>query len=363
MKNMKNDKTTENHLDRRSFLKRSSLFGMALLPAAGLLSTAKSARAALSDDTSLSEGDVAVLQFLRAAEFVEEDLWGQYAELAVNNKEFRAALKNIDPALPDYIVGDHEDELSHANLITAFLQNAGVTPVDLSSFYTLPASPAKGVDQSKKHLTNLTNLTIDTSWYLRYRSSGNPDFGDTFAQIVTITDRPTVPTSDKTNGKDLDLIAQTAAFHFGAIEQGGSSLYLSLLPKVTNLDVVSILGAIGPTEFYHFALFQTSLEGIRPLDDKKSGLDFPNLRKDTDEKTSDNTRNVEQILTPFPCKFIDASLPLCSVIRPSSTANAGAVAAASGLAASGLFAGQPAGFVDAVVALAMAADAAARGSV
>jgi len=98
------------------------------------------------------------------------------------------------------------------------------------------------------------------------------------------------------------------------------------------------------------------------LDNKKSGLDFPNLRKDTEEKTSDNTRNTEQILTPLPCKFIDASLPACSVLRPSSTANPGAVAAASGLAASGLFAGQPTALVDAVVALAMAADAAARGS-
>jgi hypothetical protein len=283
---------------------------------------------------------------------------GQYAELAVNNPDFRAALKNIDPAMPDYIVGDHADELSHANLITAFLQNAGVTPVDISSFYTLPSVQVKGAQQIGR-LTNLTDLTFDTSWCLRYRSSGNPDFGDTFPQIVDITNRPTVPTADKIRGKDLDLIAQTAAFHFVAIEQGGSSLYLSLLPKVTNLDVVSILGAIGPTEFYHFALFQTALEGIKPIDDKKSGLQFPNLKKDTKEKSSD----AEQILTPNPCTFLDASLPVCSVIRPSSTANAGALAAAGGLAASGLFAGQPSGFVDAVVALAMAADAAARGSV
>jgi hypothetical protein len=349
-----NHMKNENHLDRRSFLKRSSLFGAALLPGVALLSTAKPARAALSDDTSLSDGDVAVLQFLRAAEFVEEDLWGQYAELATNNSDFRSALEKIDPALPDYVVGDHQDELSHANFITSFLQDAGVTPVDLSSFYTLPASTAKGVDQSKKHLTNLTDLTIDTSWYARYRSSGNPDFGDTFPQIVTITDKPTVPSGDK-HSEDVDVIAQTAAFHFGAIEQGGSSLYLSLLPKVTNLDVVRILGSIGPTEFYHFALFQTSLEGIKGM--KKDGLVFPDLQKSIKSKTSDPS----QILTPYPCKFIDTSLPLCSVIRPASTANAGAVAAATGLVNSGLFSGQPQGFFDAVVALAMAADAAARG--
>jgi hypothetical protein len=348
----------EKNLDRRSFFKRSSLFGLALLPAAGLLSTAKSAGAALINDTSLSDGDVAVLQFLRAAEFVEEDLWGQYAELAVNNADFRSALKNIDSSLPEYVIGDHEDELSHALFITAFLQNAGVTPVDLSSFYTLPASPAKGVDQSKKHLTSLTSLSIDTSWYLRYRMTGNPDFGDTFDQVVDIANRPTIPTATKTGGRDLDLIAQTAAFHFGAIEQGGSSLYVSLLPKVTNADVVSILGSIGPTEFYHFALFQTALEGIKPLSDKKSGLEFPALKKEIKKKAS----NINKILTPNPCKFIDESLPVCSVVRPITTPKAGALAAAGGLAASGLFAGQPQGFVDAVVALAMAADAAERGA-
>ena len=356
---MKNDKLKENPLDRRSFLKRSSLFGMALLPAAGLLSTAKSARAALVDDTTLSEGDIAVLQFLRAAEFVEEDLWGQYAELALNNKQFGNALNSIDPAMTDYIVGDHQDELSHANLITGFLQNAGVTPVDLSSFYTLPAVPVKGVDQSKKHLTSLTSLTIDTSWYLRYRSSGNPDFGDTFPQIVDITNQPAVPTSDHVSGGQLRAIAQTAAFHFGFIEQGGSSLYLSLLPKVTDLDVVSILGAIGPTEFYHFALFQTALEGIKGLDYKKAMLEFPNIKKETRQKAPDPA----QILTPYPCTFLDPSLPVCSVIRPSSTANAGAVAVATALVEQGLFAGQSNDFLNAVVALAMGADAAVRGDV
>jgi hypothetical protein len=353
---MKNDKIiTANPLDRRSFLKRSSFFGMALLPTAALLSTTRSAHAALGNDTTLSNGDVAILQFLRAAELVEADLWGQYAELAVNNPTFRAALEIIDPALPFYIVGDHNDEQSHADLITAFLVNAGVTPVDLSSFITLPAVPVKGVDQTKKHLTNLTNLTIDTSWYLRYRSSGNPDFGDTFPQIVNITNRPAIPTSNNLPINAIYAIAGTAAFHFGAIEQGGSSLYLSLLPKVTNLDAVSILGAIGPTEFYHFALFQTSLEGIRSY--SYGGLVFPDLVN----KVFGKAANINQILTPNPCKFLDASLPACSVIRPSSTANAGAVAAATGLVNSGLFTGQPPAFFTAVTMLAQAADAAVRG--
>jgi hypothetical protein len=348
-------KIVESNVDRRSFLKRSSLLGMALLPTAAFLSTAKSARAVLSNDTTLSNGDVAILQFLRAAELVEADLWGQYAELAVNNSTFRAALQIIDPALPYYIVGDHNDEQSHADLITAFLINAGVTPVDLSSFVTLPAVPVKGVDQTKKHITNLTNLTIDTSWYLRYRSAGNPDFGDTFPQIMNITNRPAILTSNNLPLGQIYAIAGTAAFHFGAIEQGGSSLYLSLLPKVTNLDAVSILGAIGPTEFYHFALFQTSLENIRSY--SYGGLVFPDLVNQVFGKTA----NVNQIITPNPCKFLDTSLPACSVIRPSSTAKAGAVATATGLVNSGLFTGQPPAFLTAVTMLAEAADAAVRG--
>lgn len=346
-------------LSRRSFLGRASaLAAVSALPVFG------GVRNALGQDTvpglnagGLSAGDIAVLQFLRVAELAETDLWGQYSELATNNPNFRAALKNIRHTLPDYIDGDFDDEQSHANLITAFLQNAGVTPVDISSFYTLPPVPVKGVDQSVKHLTNLTDLTVDTSWYFRYRSATNPDFGGTYPQVVTITNRTAVPTS---NGfDDLDIIAQTAAFHFAAIEQGGSSLYLSLLPKVTNLDVVSILGAIGPTEFYHFAIFQTALEGIVGL--KAPGITFPDLKRDTLENTPGNIRNTEQILTPNPCTFLDPSLPVCSVIRPSSTALAGATAAATGLAESGLFKGQPNDFFAAVLGLAADADAAVRG--
>jgi hypothetical protein len=212
------------------------------------------------------------------------------------------------------------------------------------------------VDQSTKHLTSLTNLTIDTSWYLRYRNTGNPDFGASFPQIATITNRSAIPTSNNMGSEGMHHVAQTAAFHFGFIEQGGSSLYLSLLPKVTNLDAVSILGAIGPTEFYHFALFQTALEGIRGA--QGAGLQIPDLKNNT-VNVKGNT--IEKVLTPNPCTFLDPSLPLCSVIRPSSTANAGAVAVATALVNQGLFTGQPQGFVDAVSMLAEAADAASRG--
>jgi hypothetical protein len=346
-------KPNESSVNRRSFLQRSSLFGAAaaFLPMAGLLSTPRKAQAAPAAQSGLSDSDLAVLSFLAAAELVETDLWQQYTELATNNVKFRKALESIDEALPDYIMGDRDDENSHANLINGYLVAMGYNAVNLDGFRTLPSVQAKGAQQIGR-LTNLTSLTVDTSWYFRYRNSGNPDFGDTFPQIVNIAKRPTIPTSDKMSNGDYKAIAQTAAFHFATIEQGGSSLYLSLLPKVTNLDVVSILGAIGPTEFYHFAIFQTSLENIKPL--KRDGLVFPELKKGG---------QYSQKVTPAPCTFLDASLPVCSVIRPSSTANAGAVAAATGLVNSGLFAGQSNDFFNAVVGLATAADAAQRGSV
>lgn len=345
-------KTTATGVNRRSFLQRAGLLGVAAAPLAGLLAGTGTARAV--NPAVIPASDVAILKFLAAAELLECDLWEQYCELATGNRQFRNALRRIDVSLPDYICGDFEDECSHANFINAYLVSIGEQAVNLDAFRTLPSSGATGAEQ-KGRLTNLTRLTVDTSYYNRYRGAGNPDFGDTFPQVVTITNRPTIPTSNRVSERQMNLIAQSAAFHFGAIEQGGSSLYNSLSTKVTNLEVLAILASIGPTEFYHFAVFQTSLEGIYQLR-SGDGLDFPNLRRNP----------ARGAVMPKPCKFLNASLPLCSVMRPRSTANAGAVAAATGLLTSGLFGvpGQPGGqsqaFIDAAVGLATAADAATR---
>jgi hypothetical protein len=298
---------------------------------------------------TLNTSDIAVLKFLAAAELIEADLWGQYSELATNNREFRSALQKIDESLPDYVTGDFDDETSHAAFINAYLVAAGQEPINLDSFRTLPGVPVEGAKNIGR-LTNLTNLTVDTSYYQRYRSPGNPDFGDTFEQLVSITNQPTVPGSNSIHGLDMLSIAQTAAFHFAAIEQGGSSLYNSLITKVTNLDVVAILASIGPTEVFHFAIFQTALEGISKLA-VGNGPVFPDI-KDSPDKGA---------VTPHPSTFLGPSFPLCSVIRPRNTNTAGAVAAATGLVKSGLFEGQSTAFFDAVVALATAADAAVRG--
>ena len=334
---------------RRSFFKTSAVGAAALaVPGFALFNGAKPAFAGTAP--TLTPGEVAVLKFLAAAELVETDLWGQYSELANNNLEFRRALQKIKDTMPDYVTGDFNDENSHANFINAFLVAAGQDPVDLDSFRTIPSPDVEGLNNIGR-LTNLTKLTVDTSYYKRFRSTGNPDFGNTFGQIVNITNQPAIPTSNSIGGHEMLSIAQTAAFHFAAIEQGGSSLYNSLITKVSNPDVVAILASIGPTEVFHFAIFQTALEGIRSLEHTK-GPDFPDIV---------NNPNKGQV-TPHPCTFLAPSFPLCSVIRPRNTNMAGAVAAATGLVKSGLFEGQSTAFFDAVVALATAADAAVPGS-
>lgn len=328
-------------VNRRSFLTAAGV------AAAGAALAGASTALGQAGGPGIPAGDVAILKFLAAAELVEDDLWQQYTELAENNPGYRAALERIRAAQVAYIAQDRDDERSHAALINAFLVSIGETPVNLDGFRKLPSSRAPGAAQAGR-LTNLTRLNIDTSYYTRYRGTGNPDFGDTFPQVVTLTNRPTIPLSRNHSQAELQAMAHSASFHFAAIEQGGSSLYLNLLQRVQSPQAKLILASIGPTEVYHFAVFQTALEGIFGIT-TPDGVVFPDLRGD---------RVTAFKVMPAPCRFLNPAFPLCSVIRPASTANAGAVAAATGLVQSGLFIGQPPAFLNAVVALAQAADAA-----
>ena len=332
---------------RRGLLRRLGRFGTGVA-AASLLAgpegpMTSQARAQASGGPT--PGEVAVLQFLSAAEQVETDLWQQYTELAEENPRFMEALAEIDPSLIQYINDDRDDELSHANLINAYLVSVGARPVNLNPFKTLSSSPAQGAEQVGR-ITNLMSLTVDTSWFNRYRGAGNPDFGDQFPQLVEIVNRPAIPTSNRMTGLEYRAAAHSAAFHFCAIEQGGGSLYNNLLSRVHTPDVVAILASIGPVEVYHFATFHKSLEGLPGLN-AGGGLVFPNLRENPD---------LARLVMPEPCTFLSPNFPPCSVIRPRNTQNAGAVAAATGLVNSGLFQGQSKAFFDAVVALATAAD-------
>ena len=171
---------------RRGFLAGGAALGAAV--GAGLLVRPAQAQTAQTTGRPGAR-DVAVLKFLAAAELVESDLWLQYEELARNNRGFRAALFDIDEGLPDYAIDTQEDEESHASFINAYLASIGEQPVNLDLFRTLVPPPVNGLRRVGR-LTNLTALTVDTSYYTRYRSTDNPDVGGTFPQIATIQNKP-----------------------------------------------------------------------------------------------------------------------------------------------------------------------------
>src|SRR5580765_8939086 len=210
---------------RRFFMKSMALGGASLLPP----------RFASADEGdqgedrprlgSITNGDAAILRFLAAAEILETDLWQQYTEFANLDGPFADALESIDDDMPTYVTQNTADEFSHQDFLNAFLVKMHKQPVNLEPFRTLPSSPVAPVQTGR--LTNLTHLNVDTSWFLRYRSSGNPDFGDSFGQAVNIIDRPAIPVQNQGlyTANQIQAIANTAAFHFAMIEQGGSSLY------------------------------------------------------------------------------------------------------------------------------------------
>jgi hypothetical protein len=354
-------------LGRRAFMKRLGLAGAAL-PIGGLLMGQTGARAA-GGNSQLTSGDVAILRFLAAAEILETDLWQQYTELALGNEAFQMALEVLDGDMPTYVNQNTRDEFTHQNFINHYLVSKGRKGISLEQFRTLPGSQATGANKSAKRLTNLMNLTVDTSWFLRYRLSGNPDFGDTFPQIVNLQNLPAIPAADlplptdPTFGFQIQLIANTAGFHFATIEQGGSSLYQSFLPKASSLEVLKIVGAIGGTEIMHFQTWQDKAGNAPELMDNHGNEVFPQLPIAPDATPDgidhSDPQDTNQIM-PAPCTFISPQLPLCSVIRPDSTAQGGAQAAVAGLTASGLFNGQNQAFFNLLAELAAEADAARR---
>ena len=217
--------------------------------------------------------------------------------------------------------------------------------MDLDAFRNLPSSGATGAQQIGR-LTNLMNLNVDTSWYLRYRGVGNPDNGNTFGQVVTIKNRPAIPLHDNYTANQIQAIANTAAFHFGTIEQGGTSLYPALSLKVTSLDVLRIVTSIGPSEAWHLAIWDNTAAEIPPVN-SGDGLVF-------------NAPPAPSMAFPTPCTFLSADLGRCAVVRPTSDALAGPMAVVNFLTQDGLFDGQIPAFFTTLNQLAAAAEAAHR---
>jgi hypothetical protein len=349
---------------RRSFVKT------------GLAAGTAAAGAGLLAQGAITTGDAAILRFLAAAEILETDLWIQYNELGgVQDSEvpgitggsdkYIKALEVLDSDMPQYIHDNTEDEISHFSFINAYLTSKGAAPVNLDQFRTLPSSKATGARQIGR-LTNLMQLTVDTSWWTRYRSrANNPDLDPAFmfpqaVPSLNVGQHPAIPRSDdELTPKDhIQAIANTAGFHFAFIEQGGTSLYPSLAQRVTSVEVLRVLLSIGPTETAHFQTWHDKAGNAPPLTDPKDrSLVFPDLNKPPFGGEDFQTN----LIMPEPCPFLSRTFPVCSIIRPTATIGA-AMGAVRALTADGLFIGQSAAFFQLLQDLATAADAATRGA-
>jgi hypothetical protein len=357
-----------NQLARRSFLRNLGMGAALLVPGAALLGGSSKALAA-NGRQRLNRGDVAILQLLAAAELIEADLWQQYKELGgVDSPEsgYRAGLEILDEDQPQYISDNTDDELSHAAFLNAYLRSKGEREVNLRQFANLPPSQVSFVPQTGR-LTNLKQLTVDTSWWTRYRSTTNPDFGATFPNAVPSLDiglHTAIPRNDDELGDPnnpsdhVKAIAFTAGFHFGYIEQGGTSLYATLAQKVTSLEVLRILLSIGGSEIMHFQTWQDKAGNATPLTDvdpiNNSTVTFIDLTTGQPETLQAN------LIMPEPCEFIRRSLPACSIIRPTGPGQLDATGVINSFIADGLFRGQPPQFLQLITSLASAADAAER---
>ena len=367
--------------DRRMFLKR----GMTAAGVAGLAPglfvrgvAAASHEGREEKSGRLTKGDAAMLRFAAAAEILETDFWVQYNELGgvpntsevpggSGNTLYTQALQVLDGDMPQYIHDNTDDEFTHQNFLNAYLVSKGAEPVSLEQFRTanVPSSMATG-SSGKLRLTNLTQLTVDTSWWTRYRiGDRNPDLdpGFTFPQAVpdlnqgqhTAIPRTDADTSDP---NFLQAIANTAGFHFATIEQGGTSLYPAMAQRATHPEVLRILISIGPTETMHFQTWQDKAGNAPMLTavDPVTGVSvsFPNLTLDT---TPEDLK--ANLIMPEPCPFISRDLPPCSVIRPTETKGI-AMGVVKFLTDMGLFIGQSKGFFDFLHDLAEDADEARR---
>src|ERR1700677_3049063 len=333
---------TQSAANRRSFMKRG--LGFAAI-GAGVLAAG---RPMFGQSSRLSNGDVAILRFLAAAETIEADLWTQYAELGgigdllpieVDPNEklnpYQVALSNLDGDGPQYISSNTLDEVSHATFLNAYLVSRGAEPVNFSQYTTLPGSTATG-SSGKLRLTNLMQLNVDTSWFVRYRSTTNPDLGASFPQAITLNGVTAIPRNDADfNGaanpnfpgnNHIQAIANVAAFHFGSIEQGGASLYAAMSQKVSDPEVLQVTLGIGGDEIAHF-LEWVDFAGngvqqpIAPFTDAISGLSFPDFFNNPPLKPANLVQ--PSLIFPVPCEFISANLPHCAVILPSDDRFAG----------------------------------------
>ena len=381
--NQENSNPTGN-VQRRSFLKGLGVAGAALTAAPLLRVSA----AAEQGSGSISKGDAAILRFVAAAEIIESDIWLQYNELAGiqdgevsqlaaklipgypsqatgGNTDYSNDVKQLDGDMDQYISDNTEDELSHEVFLNAYLASKGAATISLEAFRTLPSSQATGSNKTFGRITNLTQLTVHTDWWTRYRSrNGNPDFGDKFRNAIptlAVGQHTAIPRTDAdvSDANFLQAVAFTAGFHFPWIEQGGSSLYPMLAQRASNVEVLRILLSIGGTEICHFQTWQDKAGNVIPTTavDPVTGVSvsFPDLNSPPFGGENFQTN----LIMPEPTVFLSRQLPPVSIIRPTETKGA-AMGAVNALTGDGLFIGQSNQFMQLLQDLASDADKAQR---
>src|SRR6266849_6033275 len=374
-----NTQQSKHATSRRSFLRKGLIVGGAGVIGAGVgvggteLFTNVVTASAAAGSGSLTKGDVAILTFAAAIEILETDLWQQYNELGgIQDSEvpggsgsaaYTKALLVLDGDMSQYIHDNTEDEISHFTFLNAYLDSKGADPVNLDKFRNLPSIKATGA-QHIGRLTNLMQLTVDTSWWTRLRSrTKNPDFGDTFPQAIPSLSTgkfPAIPRhdGDLSPNDHIQAMANTAGFHFGFIEQGGSSVYPTLAQGATNLEVLRILLSIGPVETAHFQTWHDKAGNAPALTDPINGLVFPNFNASPFGGEDFQTN----LIMPEPTIFLSRKFPVVSIIRPTEPGGSGgAVATVKAWTADGLFIGQPPEFFTILHDLAVKADVAQRG--
>ena len=343
---------------------------------AGLLASIRTAEAS----GGLTPGDAALLRFPAALELLEADFWIQYNELGgvqdsevpggTGNPLYTAALAVLDEDMAQYIHDNTDDEITHHTFLNAYLVSKAAAPANLDPFRTLMGSTATGVNPALigHRLTNLTQLTVDTSWWTRYRDdSHNPDLDPNFVfpqavPTLGVNQHTAIPRTDADTSDPnfLQAIANTAGFHFPTIEQGGTSLYPSLAQRATHTEVLRILISIGPTETMHFQTWSDKAGNAPPLTavDPVTGVSvtFPDLNSPPFGGELFQTN----LIMPEPCPFLDTSLPIVSIIRPTNTDGA-AMGALTFLTNMGLFIGQSPAFFAYMTQLAQDADHARHG--
>ena len=363
-------------IDRRSFMKGGlAAAGAATMGGAVLADSPRLLGGEGPEESSgrLTRGDAALLRFAAAAEILETDFWVQYNELGgIQDSEvpggtgspiYTAKLMNLDSDFPQYIHDNTDDEFTHQNFLNAYLVSKHADPVDLEPFRTLPGSTATG-SSGKPRLTNLMQLTLDTSWWTRYRSSDhNPDLDPTFTFPQAVPGLAAgqftaIPRTDADLSPDdhIQAIANTAGFHMPTIEQGGNSLYPAMAQRATSAEVLRILISIGPTETMHFQTWADKAGNAPPLTDPTNGLVFPDLNSAPFGGETFQTN----LIMPEPCPFLSRKLPPVSIIRPTETKGI-AMGVVKFLTAMGLFIGQSPDFFALMQDLAEDADEAQRG--